>query len=214
MIRGIIFDSDETLIRYSKVGTLCIQQAARHLGLHIPKKDKINSMYGRSFRFIVQRFWGDKYYKKVLKEYKSLVLRYKLKEIPGAKKTVLELSKRFRLAVVSAKLRDVMIKNFKDIGLNTRKFKIMLSSEDTWFHKPDPRVFSRAIKALKLNRKEILYVGDTLVDFMAGKRAGFTFVAVTSGYFKSKDFKRVGLRKQNILKSIKYLPSWIKAHGN
>ena len=50
-------------------------------------------------------------------------------------------------------------------------------------------------------------------DFIAGKRAGFTFVAVTTGYFKSNDFTRAGLKKQNILKSIKYLPSWVKKHG-
>jgi len=213
MIKGIIFDSDETLIRYSKTGTKCIQQAAKNLNLHVPDKDQINSMYGRSFRFIVQKFWGDRYYHRILKEYKGLMLRYKLKEIPGAKKTVLLLSKQYKLAVVSAKIRDIMIKNFKDINLDTRNFKIMLSSEDTWFHKPDPRVFSKAIKSLKLNRKEILYVGDTLFDFKAGKRAGFTFVAVTTGYFRSNDFTRAGLKKQNILKSIKYLPSWVKKHG-
>ncbi len=213
MIRGIIFDSDETLIRYSKIGTKNIQQTARNLNLYVPTKDEINSLYGRSFRFIVDKFWADKNYLRVLREYKRLMLRYKLKEIPEAKNTVLLLSKQYRLAVVSAKIRDIMIKNFKDINLDTRKFKIMLSSEDTWFHKPDPRVFSKAIKALRLNRKEILYVGDTLVDFMAGKKAGFTFVAVTTGYFTSKDFRRAGCRKQNILKSIKYLPEWIKKYG-
>lgn len=214
MIKAILFDSDDTLIRYSTIGTRCVQQSAKILKLRIPRKDEIDSIYGRSFRYVVNKLWGDRYYKNVYNIYKKLVLKYKLKEVSGAKKTVNWAYKHYKIGVVSAKIRDIMIKNFKDAGFNTKKFKIMLSAEDTRYHKPDPRVFSKAIKKLKVKRNQILYVGDTISDFMAAKRAGFSFVGVTTGYFKNKDFTRVGLKKQNILKSIRYLPFWIKKNGS
>ncbi|MBI4154620.1 HAD-IA family hydrolase [Candidatus Woesearchaeota archaeon] len=213
MIKAIIFDSDDTLIDFSKTAAPCIQKTAAKLKLKVPESDKINKLWGRSLRFIVSYFWGDVYYKKFRREYFKIIFKYKFKEINGAKKVLIRLKRKYKLGVISAKPRPLMIKNFKDTKIDIEMFKFMLSADDTRFHKPDARVFSKVIKNLRVKRNEILYVGDALIDFKAADKAGFNFVAVLTGYYKQKDFVQAGLKRQNIIKSVRELPKWVDRYG-
>ncbi len=213
MIKAIILDSDNTLIDFSRIAALCIQKTASRIGLRVPNIEKINKLWGRSIEFIIETLWGKSYIKKFRKEYLKIVLKYKFKEIKGAKKTIEKLRKKYEIAIISAKPKPLMSKNFKDTKINTKIFKFMLSGDDTKFHKPDPRVFNGALKKLKVNKNEVLYVGDALVDYMAAKKTGFNFVAVLTGNYKRKDFLKFGLKKENILKSVRELPNWTDKNG-
>lgn len=213
MIMAIIFDSDDTLVDFSRIAAPCIQKTAKKLNLRVPKKETINKLWGRSLEFIVSSLWHKKYIKKFRKEYFKIIFNYKFREIKGAKKVIEKLSKKYNLAVISAKPRPLMIKNFKDVKINTKNFRFMLSADDTKFHKPDSRVFKGALKKLKVKKNEVLYVGDALVDFRAAKKAGFNFVAVLTGFYNKKDFIENGLKNQNILKSIRELSKWVEKYG-
>ena len=70
-------------------------------------------------------------------------------------------------------------------------------------------MFSKALKKFNFKKNEILYVGDSIYDYLAAKRAGLKFVAVLTGFHKKNDFNKLGLKNKNILKSIKYLPKWL-----
>lgn len=58
------------------------------------------------------------------------------------------------------------------------------------YHKPDPRVFDQVLIDFKTRPEEAVYIGDAVVDAIASKSAGLSFVAVLeSGLFSKKDFK-------------------------
>jgi len=213
MIKAIIFDSDDTIVDFSSIAAGCIQKAASNLKLKVPKRQEINKLWGRSIEYIIDNLWGREHIHEFRKEYFKMASRYKFKEIKGAKATINLLKKKYKLGVISAKPRPLMIKNFKDINLDTKIFKFMLSADDTRFHKPDPRVFEGVLAKLKIKSHEVLYVGDMLVDCEASRKAGFNFAAVLTGFYKKKDFIKMGLEKENILNSIKELPKLVEKLG-
>lgn len=70
------------------------------------------------------------------------------------------------------------------------------ASDDTPFHKPDPRVFEPALAWLadqKITPHEVVYVGDGLHDMKAALGAGFSFVAVETGLVTAEQFKEAGI---------------------
>lgn len=59
------------------------------------------------------------------------------------------------------------------------------------YHKPDPRAFNQALKFFNVKPEEVVYVGDSLGDANAAKKAGMHFIAVLeSGIRTKKDFKQ------------------------
>ena len=49
-----------------------------------------------------------------------------------------------------------------------------------------------------------------MFDYEAARNAGINFVAVETGYYKERDFVEKGLDVKNVIKSVKYLPSWLE----
>lgn len=69
------------------------------------------------------------------------------------------------------------------------------ASDDTSFHKPDPRVFEPVLKWLKKHKykpSEVVYIGDGLHDMKAALETGFSFVGVETGLVTAQQFKDAG----------------------
>jgi phosphoglycolate phosphatase-like HAD superfamily hydrolase len=65
------------------------------------------------------------------------------------------------------------------------------TSEDTNYHKPDPRVFDPALAWLSerdIQPAETLYIGDGLLDMEAAVGAGVNFLGVQTGLITAEDF--------------------------
>jgi HAD superfamily hydrolase (TIGR01549 family) len=68
------------------------------------------------------------------------------------------------------------------------------TSEETQFHKPDPRVFEPVLKWLdeeEISSDEVLYIGDGLHDMKAAVGAGFNFLGVQTGLVSAEEFASV-----------------------
>ena len=102
-----------------------------------------------------------------------------------------------------------MYYQLKQIKLKKSLFKFIYAREDVKYHKPSPLVFLRPLKDLKLKKEDIIYVGDSIFDCIATKKAKIKFVAVLTGHYKKNEFIKKGVKKENILKSIKELPEWL-----
>ncbi|GIH04036.1 hypothetical protein Rhe02_21030 [Rhizocola hellebori] len=67
-------------------------------------------------------------------------------------------------------------------------------SDNTGFHKPDPRVFDELIAATGLSPQQCAYVGDSPGDAAAAKGAGLHFIAcLQSGLRRREDFDAFGI---------------------
>jgi len=209
-IKAIIFDVDDTLIDFSKLATPVHIKVAKKLKIKIPNKTQLNRLYGKPWINIANKFWQKENHKKIKKEILKEYKKQNFKPIPGAIKVIKKLKDKYILGVVSSKSRAILKSQFKQTKIPYKNFKFMYADKDTKLNKPDPRVFSKAIKKLKLKRNEILYVGDSIYDCIATKKAKLKFVAVLTGHYSKKEFIKKGIKTKNILKSIKYLPKWLE----
>jgi pyrophosphatase PpaX len=66
-------------------------------------------------------------------------------------------------------------------------FDVVVSSDDTERHKPDPAPLTHALDLLRAERDDAVYVGDSPFDIRAAKAAGMHSVAVTWGRIHSRE---------------------------
>ncbi len=137
----------------------------------------------------------------------------KVKPFPSVINVIKKLHKKYTLALLSSKNKKIMLPQLKQINLSTKYFKFIYSKQDTKYNKPDPRVFSKPLKVLKLKPSEILYVGDSKFDCIASLKAKLNFVAVLTGHYSRKEFRKYKVENNNILKSLKNLPNWLDKNG-
>jgi len=85
-----------------------------------------------------------------------------------------------RLGVVTAKRRPAVERAFAGAGIGDL-FDVLVSSEDTERHKPDPEPVLKALELLDARPEEAAYVGDSPFDVGAARAAGVFAVAVGWG---------------------------------
>lgn len=85
-----------------------------------------------------------------------------------------------RLGIVTAKRRQTVALAFEHVPIE-HLFDVVVGSDDTERHKPDPDPILFALEQLGADADETVYVGDSPFDIRAAKAAGVHAVAVTWG---------------------------------
>ena len=119
--------------------------------------------------------------------------------LPGARRALALLRRRFQLAVVTNGYDRVQRARLRAAGLTTR-FDAIVTSEKSGFAKPDPRIVQAALLALRVQGKEALYVGDDLhTDLGAASAAGVAFVWIDRGVAVARGRTRPRRRVHSLL---------------
>jgi len=101
--------------------------------------------------------------------------------LPGVRRALELLQRRFQLAVVTNGYDRVQRARLRAARLTTR-FAAIVTSERSGFTKPDPRIVQAALLALRVPGEQALYVGDDLhTDLGAASAAGVAFVWIDRG---------------------------------
>jgi pyrophosphatase PpaX len=85
-----------------------------------------------------------------------------------------------RLGVVTAKRQETVRLAFSYLPLE-QFFDVVVGSDDTERHKPNPAPLEHALGLLGATRDEAVYVGDSPFDIRAAKAAGMHSIAVSWG---------------------------------
>ncbi|MGZ8782090.1 MAG: HAD family hydrolase [Gaiellaceae bacterium] len=85
-----------------------------------------------------------------------------------------------RLGVVTAKRQETVRLAFSYLPLE-QFFDVVVGSDDTELHKPDPAPLVHALGLLGAERDDAVYIGDSPFDIRAAKGAGMHSIAVTWG---------------------------------
>ena len=85
-----------------------------------------------------------------------------------------------RLGIVTAKRRVTVDIAFRYLPLEAF-FEIVVGSDDTERHKPDPEPLLYALEQLDADPGDAAYVGDSPFDVRAAKAGGLHAIAVTWG---------------------------------
>ncbi|QTL98614.1 HAD-IA family hydrolase [Iocasia frigidifontis] len=212
---AIIFDFDYTLADSSKGTVECINYALDNMKLScVPFEDASNTI-GLSLK--------DTFISLTDKKYHSHDNFYLFSElfVKRADEVMAEMTflfepikneieklkdKGFMLGIVSTKFRYRIENILKRDGL-IGYFDIIIGGEDVKENKPSPDGLLSAIKKLKKNKEDILYVGDSMTDLKTAKNAGVDFVAVTTGTTTKSKFEKNGVKKivDNIVKLDNYV---------
>lgn len=91
-----------------------------------------------------------------------------------------------RLGVVSAKPQATIELAFAGAGLGGT-FDVVVGSDETERHKPDPEPLLLALKRLGATVEEAAYVGDSPFDMRAARAAGIYAVGVTWGRIHGRE---------------------------
>jgi pyrophosphatase PpaX len=114
-----------------------------------------------------------------------------VKGFPGAVEAVLELRARgVAVGVVTSKGREMTARTLACSGL-TELLDVLITADDVRNGKPDPEPVLKALAELGLEDRpdEVLFVGDSPHDLVAGRAAGVRTAAVSWGPFSRGDLE-------------------------
>jgi HAD superfamily hydrolase (TIGR01549 family) len=111
--------------------------------------------------------------------------------IPGAREALERLSERYPLSVVTARERSSALDIVKSHALEGY-FQCVATARTTLRAKPHPAPVLWAARQLGVSAAQILMVGDTTVDIIAGRSAGAQTAALLCGFGRRDELDNAG----------------------
>lgn len=108
-----------------------------------------------------------------------------------------------KIGIVSTKFR-YRLKAVLDQHFPTDFFDVIIGGEDVKEKKPNPQGIQKALKKLHRDRKETLYIGDSIIDAQTALHAKVDFVGVLNGMTTREEFAAYPHRQ--ILDNLNLLP--------
>jgi HAD superfamily hydrolase (TIGR01549 family) len=217
-LKAVIFDFDEVVIYSYRDHTDSYIKAAKNFGLKLKRKH-IEGRFGKSAMNILaeafphlskKQIWKLKEEKD--KEYRKIISTRKIKVVDGVEKLLKFLkTHKIKRGIASS----AAIKNIK-IGLKRNRldkyFQKIVSAESVKRHKPFPDPLLKAAKLLREKPGDCLYIGDSVYEAIAAKRAKMPCFGMTTGYYSASQLRRGGMKKvfRNHIEIKNYLAKILK----
>ena len=191
-IKGVIFDLDETIIDSLGTFTEAFNAGTRIFGLEPVTEERIAYFLDKAFRLgemllklFPSVFEEDEKRRTCEGEIRKVYLELEAQKImlkPGVKRTLQSLKKGgIKIGVVTGRMTEGEGKWLELRRLNIHQFVEAMVTGAEAPAKPAPDGLIKCIKELGLSAEECVFVGDSRVDVIAGKRAGVRTVAVHTG---------------------------------
>jgi pyrophosphatase PpaX len=179
----VLFDLDGTLIDSGPMILSSFRHATRTvLGREIPDHELVAATGGSTLEVQMRTFDEERV--------DELVAAYRAHNVPlhdeleccvGIQDVLDALrAEGRRLGIVTAKRRRTVELAFARLGIQ-HYFDVVVTSDDTAAHKPDPEPILLALDRLGARPEEAAYVGDSPFDVVAARAAGVFAVAVGWG---------------------------------
>jgi pyrophosphatase PpaX len=209
-IKAILLDMDGVLIDSNEFIIKLYQETAKALGLKIPSDSEIRHLFGKTKEEILKILFPNNDLKLLVQTYKNIWENrtFILPAFSGAIEAIKSLKNHgFKLAVVSGGSINAVTRNLKEAGYDLKIFDVLVTSEETEKHKPEPEPILLACKKLNMKPEEVLYVGDSEFDFESAKNGKVNYISVLTGVLNGEELKK--LRVKNIIKSVSDLPEFL-----
>lgn len=190
--KAVLFDFDFTLADSSEPVVACFSHAFIRAGLPVPDRRAIERTIGmhlmEAFALLSPGCDADLLFR-LFREKADEIMAARTRIFPEVPEVAAALGALgMKLGIVSTKYRfrieDVLARQ----GLS-RTFALIVGFEDVKETKPHPESLLTACRLLGIAPSEALYVGDSLVDAEAARRAGIRFAAVLHGRTEAHEFE-------------------------
>ncbi len=178
MYKLILFDFDGTIANTLDVGLPIYNQLAKKYNFveiksieEITKFNLIDSIKSHKISKIKFPFYLREFLKLLNKNIENV------KIYDGMKEVIRKLNKDYKLGIISANSKENIT---KFLEMNDLKFCFdFVYNYPLLFGKS--KVFKKILKSKKLNKKDIIYIGDEVRDVMAANKTEIDIIAVTWG---------------------------------
>lgn len=187
MYKAVIFDYDFTLGDSACGIKLSCNYALEKLGFMEKTDNEIRRTIGMSLKDVFRTLTGSydedaaERFAALFRESADKVMTDSAVMYEDALPTLSELRRLgFKTGIVTSKFHyriDEILRKFNAESL----IDVIVGGDDVTREKPDPEGLVKAVEALGTHKREVLYVGDCLVDAKAAQSAGVDFAAVLTG---------------------------------
>ncbi|MCI8515566.1 MAG: HAD family hydrolase [Hungatella sp.] len=192
--RAIIFDFDMTLADTAMVIVTLLNEVAEEFGYpRMPEKEAL-PVVGYGHEIMLSHVTGEKDPKKLhrMRERYRQVCRERMPDMMVYFSDVPDSLRRLKeegllLGVLSQKPHAALSGSLEKHGLY-QYIDVVTGCEDAPAHKPDPGGLLVSARAMGLERDQILFVGDHLVDQETARAAGMDFAAMLRGITQREQF--------------------------
>ena len=125
----------------------------------------------------------------------------------ATRKVLAQLNKRHKLGLVSSGDRDRVTRQLREFRL-TRVFRTRVLGGDTVEKKPHPAPLLKALKEMKADARDCVYVGDTPEDVEMALAAGVRAIAVLGPFPTEKKLRAV--KPEILLNDLQELPPLLR----
>jgi len=193
MYKGVIFDFDYTLADSSKGVYQCINYAFERLGFSKVAYPEVCKTIGLSLEntFIGLTHNNEKenieQFIKLFTNHADKVMTNNTFIYENVPKTLNYLKGLgLKIGITSTKYRYRICEILTNNNLISL-FDFIIGGEDVTSHKPHPEGIYKILEALKVNKNECVYVGDSIVDAETAKNADIFYIAVLTGTTRKED---------------------------
>lgn len=217
MLKAVVFDFDDTLVRSGETSYRNHCKTAAALGLPKPSFATFLKFWGKPWHSMILALFPHYDVNKFIATYSKVRLSTKYPLLPGALDTLNYLHEHhIEIGILSNKPTNQLWERINQSALNPKTFSFVFGEQSTQYKKPDSRVFDEVLFEFKkhyIKKHEILYVGDLTVDYFAARGAGVDFCAVLSGFHSAQKFRKEGLDSEHMIDSVRDLPGWLTYYG-
>ena len=192
---GILVDTEPIMAK-------SVMLALSEQGIHLAEKDYYDNwtrkgkgildfIKGKNLTLDVEKYRTTR--NKIYLEF----LQVNIPLMSGAKETIAELSRTYKLGLVSSSSRKFVHVILKSADLE-KYFLTIITAEDVKREKPAPDGFLLAAKRLQVNPEECVAIEDAEKGVIAPKDAGMKVIAIPNDKTNDNDFSRADLIIENI----------------
>lgn len=192
-IKLVIFDLDGTIINAYTAINLSLNFTMQKMGYPRRSALAIRQAVGWGDKNLIRPFVEKKDLSKALTIYRrhhKRALPDKSRLLPGARYLLSGLKRKgFKLAVASnrpTKFSWILIRSLK----LDQYFDYVLCADKLKRGKPAPEILNKIISKFRLQKKQVLYVGDMAIDAQAGRAAKLRTIIITTGSSSAREIRK------------------------
>ena len=207
-LRGVLLDWDGTLLNSYAADLVAYRAMFAALGIDWGERE-VRRHYSPNWHHIYRAARVPrKLWPLADRVWLQTALRARPPLLPGARRTLRWLARRYQLGLVTSGSRARVVRQLRRLGL-TALFPARVCAEDASPRKPHPAPLRLALRQMRLGAEHCIYVGDAPEDVIMARRAG-VFVAGVLGPFPTHRRLRAA-RPDVLLASVAELPALLRA---